>query len=90
MVKLKKFAFTMQLPAPKNGMADSVRPVQTALFRSSQIWIRSVCSDLTVSILKIFMLVIIYSQNQYSNYLKYLNTLSRCKFYYGELVQFQW
>ena len=37
-----------------DGMANSVDPDQTAPTRSSLIWIYTICSDLSVTILRIF------------------------------------
>ena len=51
-----RFYSAVTRPKDADGMANSVDPDQTAP-RSSLIWICTVCSDLSVSILRIFMVM---------------------------------
>ena len=54
----KQFGFTVQYCIQQDcvdGKANSVDPDQTAPVMSSMIWVCTVCSDLSVPVLRIFM-----------------------------------
>ena len=46
-------------PKEADGMANSVDPDQTAPFRSSLIWVCTVCLDLSVPIFRILMVILV-------------------------------
>ena len=53
------------LPKDADGMTNSVGPDQTAPLRSSLIWICTVYTDLSVPILRIFMVIMSIQKKVY-------------------------
>ena len=66
-VKVEQYGFTLQecIQKGRDGIANSVDPDQTAQ-RSSLFWVCTVCSDLSVPILRTFMVAFFFTLWNYS------------------------